>query len=134
MNNFWRRRVEDHAVREIAVFGDDRQAVRQRVVPYLRIRPFVTEVILMNVIVAFPQRKVTCLEDGDKDKESILDKLNNALEYAKNSEECKVAFSHKGIISNKKLTSSNMFIDKDGNSIDFSASIQKKQWFNIPKR
>src|SRR5689334_7028868 len=35
MNNFWRRQVEDHAVREIAVFGDDRQAIRQRVIPYL---------------------------------------------------------------------------------------------------
>ena len=54
MNDYGRRLVKDDTGREIAVFGDDRQIVFPCVIPYLRVCPFVTDVILI-VIVAFPK-------------------------------------------------------------------------------
>ena len=57
MNDLWRRRVENNAVGEIAVFGDDRQIVSQSVVPDLCIRPFIADIRLMNVVFTFQSEK-----------------------------------------------------------------------------
>ncbi len=75
----------------------------------------------------------TSLEETDKNKDNIIEKLTEALKYSKRFGGDRITFHNKGQLSVEKLSGTHMLTDKDGNSVDFTAPMIKKQWFNIPK-